>query len=566
MFRHVHRHALGLAAATCSVVWIAGRLAGVGPMDDAYITFRCARNLSNGHGLVYNIGQHVEATSNFLYAVAIGLGMTLGAHPEFVALGLNLAALAAMLYVLAVEAGITDRDALWDARRMSGIVWAVAAQPAVWVYTHSGMETVVFTAVLFGGFLAVARSIDGRGRGVWAGLWIGLAATIRMEAVAFMAPACAFLFLYSSPANRVRRATLAALLFAAIFIPVTAYRYEFYGYLFPNTYYAKVDGGSLALAERGLIYVAQWFATTLPAVAVTLGAVQALRRGDERTRRNMALGLAWVAGYVAYNIYVGGDYFSFGRFFVPVLPVLAWMTPTAVTFLPGRLAASPDPGVRQRFWRRAGVFFVVALVWNVAYPMNGLKYYSQIELVKAWARIGEVLRKKVPRETTLFLAPAGAMPYFSRLTTYDSLGLTDPVIAHQHTELGEGVAGHEKADYARVRELDPDLVFFFVEEPGIEVNLMLNRYFEQRERYERGELKSDDVIAKPRSFEARHDSILDFLFSTTMLAEYELMELRYLHDRALFFVKNTADVDVKDAFMQLEPEDDREFRAASPAS
>lgn len=555
MFRHVHRYALGLSLATCSVVWIAGRLAGMGAMDDAYITFRCSRNLANGHGLVYNIGQNVEATSNFLYAVAIGLAMKLGAHPEFAGMCLNFAALAFLLYVLSVDAGITDRDALWDARRMSGIVWAIAAQPAMWVYAHSGMETIVFTALLFGGFLAVARSMEKGIGGAWAGLWIALAAAIRMEAAAFLVPSCAFLFLYSDRGSRVRRTTLAALLFAAIFVPVAAYRYSFYGDLFPNTYYAKVDGGSLALAERGLVYIAQWFGTTLPAIGVMIGAVLAVRRGDDATRRRMALGLSWIAGYMAYNIYVGGDYFSFGRFFVPVLPVFAWMTPTAVEFLPGRSAASPDSGVRQRFWRRATTFFVIALVWNVAYPLNGLKYYSQIELVNAWARIGDVLRKKVPRETTLFLAPAGAMPYFSRLTSYDSLGLTDPVIAHRHVQLGEGVAGHEKADYDRVRELDPDLVFFFVEEPGIEVNLVLREFFEMHERYERGELKSDDMIAKSKSFEARRDTTLDFLFSTTMLADYELMELRYLHDRALFFVKITADVDVKDAFTRVEPSD-----------
>ncbi|MCL4234270.1 MAG: hypothetical protein KJ042_07110 [Deltaproteobacteria bacterium] len=561
MFRQVHRHALGLSLATCSIAWIAGRLAGMGAVDDAYITFRCARNLANGHGLVYNIGQNVEATSNFLYAIVIGLGMKLGAHPEFVGLCLNFAALGAMLYVLAVDAGVTDRETLWDARRMSGIVWAISAQPATWVYAHSGMETIAFTALLFGGFLTVARSMEKGTGGAWAGLWIALAATIRMEAAAFMAPACAFLFLYSDRGSRARRVIATALLFAAIFVPVTAYRYSFYGDLFPNTYYAKVDGGSLALAERGVIYVAQWFGTTLPAIAVALGAAIALRRGDDFTRRRMALGLVWIAGYVAYNIYVGGDYFSFGRFFVPVLPVFAWMTPIAVEFLPGRSAASPNSDVRQRFWRRATTFFVIALVWNVAYPINGLKYYSQIELVNAWARIGDVLRKKVPRETTLFLAPAGAMPFFSRLPAWDSLGLTDPVIAHRHVELGEGVAGHEKTGYERVREIDPDLVFFFVEEPGHEVHAMLERYFDLRERYERGELKSDDVIAKPRSFEERRDTILDFLFSTTMLADYELMELRYLHDRALFFVKDTADVDVKDAFTRLNEDDEPDVKA-----
>src|SRR5208282_4503087 len=37
--------------------------------DDAYISYRYARNLAEGKGLVFNPGEHVEAYSNFLYVL-----------------------------------------------------------------------------------------------------------------------------------------------------------------------------------------------------------------------------------------------------------------------------------------------------------------------------------------------------------------------------------------------------------------------------------------------------------------------------------------------------------------
>ena len=38
-------------------------------VDDAFISFRYARNLVEGHGLVYNPGEHVEGYSNFLWVL-----------------------------------------------------------------------------------------------------------------------------------------------------------------------------------------------------------------------------------------------------------------------------------------------------------------------------------------------------------------------------------------------------------------------------------------------------------------------------------------------------------------
>ena len=49
------------------------------PLEDAFISFRCARNLWEGQGLVYNPGERVEAFSNFLWVLLLApLGGVLG--------------------------------------------------------------------------------------------------------------------------------------------------------------------------------------------------------------------------------------------------------------------------------------------------------------------------------------------------------------------------------------------------------------------------------------------------------------------------------------------------------
>jgi hypothetical protein len=45
--------------------------------DDAYISFRYAQNLVEGHGLVYNPGERVQGYSNLLYTLLSALGIAL---------------------------------------------------------------------------------------------------------------------------------------------------------------------------------------------------------------------------------------------------------------------------------------------------------------------------------------------------------------------------------------------------------------------------------------------------------------------------------------------------------
>jgi len=47
-------------------------------IDDAYITLRYSRNLMLGNGPVFNMGEHVEGYSNFIWMVVLALLGKLG--------------------------------------------------------------------------------------------------------------------------------------------------------------------------------------------------------------------------------------------------------------------------------------------------------------------------------------------------------------------------------------------------------------------------------------------------------------------------------------------------------
>src|SRR5207249_3174984 len=46
--------------------------------DDAFITFRYAHNLLNGHGMVFNPGERVEGYTNFLWVLCSSVALFVG--------------------------------------------------------------------------------------------------------------------------------------------------------------------------------------------------------------------------------------------------------------------------------------------------------------------------------------------------------------------------------------------------------------------------------------------------------------------------------------------------------
>ncbi|MCL4234184.1 MAG: hypothetical protein KJ042_06665 [Deltaproteobacteria bacterium] len=452
------RDAARIAALTIvavTVIAVVGPWLHLGLVDDAFITFRCSANFAAGHGLVYNVGEPVESASNFLFALLIGLAMKLGAPPEFAAFGLNTFAIALMLVALRVLAWPRAQSAA-PSRFPIGLAGIIlVTQPAVWFYLSSGMETLFFSAFVFAGFAALVLRVERGISPAWTGIALGIASCVRMEAVAFVGLAAAVFFAFEKGVSRWKSPITLSLVFAAVFGPALAWRWSFYGYPFPNAYYAKVDGGGADLWLRGIGYVGLWLILNWLALATVIFAARVGLR-TSRIRTRVALGLAWIGAYAAYNTYVGGDYFPYHRFFVPVLPVVAWLAEGLWSELDRRRAERSNDGL-ARYRVRAVVLLAVATCVTAASAVTAVLRHR--ETTGLWQQVGVALRGAVPADTFIYLMPAGALPYESGLRAYDSHGLADPVLAHRPVDLGKGFPGHEKMDLARISELHPDLIY-----------------------------------------------------------------------------------------------------------
>ncbi|MBW2269898.1 MAG: hypothetical protein JRH16_15100 [Deltaproteobacteria bacterium] len=447
-------------------------LAGVA--EDAFISFRYARHLAQGLGLVWNPGEPpVEGYTNFLWVLLTSLFVRFDWDvPRAAQVVGALAGLAAL-----ANTGFVARGLGWKRRWALLPMGLLAISGPFAAWAGAGLETLAFTALSFAALnhaAGWARDGNAGDRFALMGALL-LAALTRPEGLlvaGVLLPLAAALGLRGERARLARSVAALALAYGAYFL----WRWYTFGYPLPNTFYAKTGGG-LAQAQRGAAYlgyfVLHYAAPWLPALVLASWAGRVWPHFGPRDPF-FVLASAFVVAWTAYVVAVGGDYMAMYRFAVPALPVLALL-------LASRLRQLVRSAQHGSVWLRAAAAGTLAFgalgtllhstpleafVFDVPPRMHG--NYRGVETerwhVARLTRIAEGFARRAESASASVATDAiGAMGWFSGLRVYGAHGLVDPQIAHQSAAVhavGGDYAGHDRRDLWRLFERQPTYFMF----------------------------------------------------------------------------------------------------------
>jgi hypothetical protein len=412
--------------------------------DDAYITLRYARNLADGIGPVWNPGQHVEGYTNFLWMVVLAGMYRAGVDLVAASLLLSFGAMLAMaLLIWRIWRLWADEEGgvIAEPATLAAVLFAIGLNDAIVFWGFSGLETPLTAALLTA--TVYLYLVETRGaRFPWSAVAAAAAAMTRPEFVLVGGVTGAFVAwdaIRTRDVAAVRRAAGWVALFAILYGTYFVWRYSYYGYLFPNTFYAKV-GSNTDFIQRGLGYIRAG-GTAYLFLPFVVGGLVLMAQGATRMRRDVAYILAIFAVLVVAIIIEGGDAFAHGRFLAPLVPIL--YLPGICGFALMLSRAVPD---RRQFVivaAVAGALAGLALV-HVSIDPSLPRDRRALEERRVF---GLWLRDNLPHDYVVGTYASGAVPYYSQLPSLDLLGLTDETIAHAHVpNFGKGVIGHEKYD------------------------------------------------------------------------------------------------------------------------
>jgi arabinofuranosyltransferase len=288
--------------------------------DDAFITLRTVDNFWNGYGLRWNALERVQVYTHPLWMLLLAAAYGVTREPHLTTLAVSLGTTAATVCLL------------W--RRLTPAGRAVAFVPlagsrAFVDYSTSGLENPL-SHLLLAAFwlLTLADAPSSRRRLLTLTTLASLCMLTRLDLALLTAPGLIVEIDRSLRQPQGRRTAaaggpplrgsnvVAALAMGAVpLILWHVFALVYYGFLFPNTAYAKLGTGipSADLIAQGLRYLSESFRAD-PVTLLTIAA--AVLAGIWRpTTRTAALACALVAS-VGYVVRAGGDFMS-GRFLTP---------------------------------------------------------------------------------------------------------------------------------------------------------------------------------------------------------------------------------------------------------
>jgi len=471
--------------------------------DDGFISLRYAQRLLEGRGLTWNDGERVEGYSNLLWVLGCAglgaLGVDLVSAARWLGQASALAALAALpatFWHARLERSkaepkpgkpqTTQRPRKGEGvgaevRREEGacesmipslvpaLVLALSGSLAVW--SVGGLEQPLVAALLAWGLYGVFRLLPGQAAGhtqtrAWtlAGLPFALLCWTRPDGilVAGLVGVGVLVAGHSrglgGSLRQLRRTWFAAtgwlmLLPIAAVLLQTGFRLIYYGAWIPNPGSAKL-AFTVERWTSGGQYLLDALGPHKALVALAATSLLPLLRSPKARSRLLVL-MAPAVGWSLYVLAIGGDIFPARRHLVVPLVLAAFALGEGLIWL---------EGLRRRV--RAWASFAVAGCLALYCADQATDPQNVRAREERWEWDGKVIgsflhRHFGPSGTRLATDSAGALPYFSRLTTIDMLGLNDRYLStHRPADFGRGALGHELGDGAYVLGRQPDLVIF----------------------------------------------------------------------------------------------------------
>lgn len=460
-------------------------------LDDAMISMRYAKNLTEGNGLVFNPGgERVEGYTNLLWVLIMA------------AVHLLPIAQTKICLVVQIFGGLFGLLNLVLIRRLANYLFpSTPTVPLIAValtafylplntWNLQGMEVSVLACVMTLACLWSARVMRTNENPVWLFVLLGASTLVRLD----MIVPCAVILLYLMRTQRTdwrRTLLLWAVVIGAFLVAQTLFRVLYYGDILPNTYYLKMTGYPAGLRiARGFEVFKEFFLNMylLPLLLPLLVLVS-------RPRREVTLLLALFGAQVAYSIYVGGDVWDWwggaNRFVsigIPLFFVLYGHTLVRmISAATGRIRVSAVPSVL--------IVLVVCLslvAFNSLHGPQSLRQWLLLDRPLHYVdnenmiRRARLVTKITEPKATIAVTWAGAIPYFSDRHTIDLLGKNDRIIAHQPARLvpvsgrfPKFLPGHMKRDYDySIGELKPDVIVQ-VWKSAAEASRYLSRDYQQ---------------------------------------------------------------------------------------
>jgi hypothetical protein len=399
-------------------------------IEDAFITFRYSKQLVEYGTLEWNpgSGNPVEGYTNFSWVILMAAAIKAGIAPVTASKILSIICFIAVII-------LSGRIKIIGARKIRLAIMApLFFIPATYIHLNSGMETVLYTFLLYLVYSTFLRIISGNDKlllylPIW-GLFLSLT---RPEGVLVVLFTFIYLLISNKGANlRSRIWKTYSLLYILPGLVYFIWRWVYFGQFLPNTFYVKVGyfGAGLGWFFNSMVIIS-------PILAVLLW--HFLIAKNNKTNRLISASLLFlIFSLLIYTISAPMMDFAF-RFLYPALPILLTVIGLIVS------ATFRHPRDEHKKSTLSLYLLFIICFFPMIYQTDEyvpLIFYGR-DLKNCPMTVGKSLNTiDIPQEyKTVAVVHAGAIPYYSDWKTIDIIGLNDETISRKKENVFEYLDG-----------------------------------------------------------------------------------------------------------------------------
>jgi hypothetical protein len=455
--------------------------------DDAMISMRYAWNFSHGIGLVWNSGEYIQGYTNLLMTLLMSLA-TFVFDKSTAVLFIQVLGIGFMLAIAVVAMKIADHIFQNENHqhqsflRILSFFCALSYYPLAY-WSLMGMETGLLTLLLLLGILSTFNYTKSKNISqlFMVSGYFGLAFLTRNESVIFALLTWTYIaweiFIPTSKVNLkdFRQLLTSISLYFAFVVGQLVFQYLYYGEMLPNTYTLKLTGMPLLARIRdGFGFVTPFL--NVSAFILVLSSMDLVFNFHKRKLLLMSI----VFSAISYQIYVGGDPWSYWRIMSPSMPLVVILFINAIYAIGVAISSTQAFSV---YFLRNPIFpeKYIHQILVVSLILFGLRSANASFLLEISLRIKPyqadanqrnvntaiVLNQLTTSNATVGVYWAGSIPYFTDRKAIDFLGKSDRHIAQLPPDVSGSVAwsgmnsvpGHNKYDLNySIKSLEPTYV------------------------------------------------------------------------------------------------------------
>ena len=445
-------------------------------VDDAMISMRYAKNLSQGFGMVWNVGETpIQGFTNLGWTLYMAFLHLLPVSASKISLLVMITSALLLSGTTIVSFKIVKHIAPQSENGaiIAAIVTAFYYPLVFW--SLRGMEVGILVFLIYTSVLLVIKSsgqISTR-KSFWIGLLMLLAIVVRIDVFPQIALILGYVLYTHIIEKRKNIITISPIFIFSILglLGVLLFQYIYFGSMVPNTYYLKVEG--VSLIER-LVLGSQVFVeyATRDFLAPAFISVAGLLFFTTLRKKEIFLLITLFIVQCVYSVYVGGDYAE--PLYVPqvdaanrfvtqgMLSVIIIFSVVIDKFL---LALGMSKDDHKQKLQLSKMLIVLGISFATIITISGEPWFKwgvhNAPLLNAdiWrTKLGLHIKNNTEESAVIATHAAGQIPYYSNRRTIDLLGKSDSVIA-KGLPATSFRPGHNKWNYEySILILHPDLI------------------------------------------------------------------------------------------------------------